>query len=330
MKDAVGIVIGRSSITAALVRGKTIAWTAERSVYVEAERERVVRELVATVPRKRGRRPALGVVVQSPLAQVRKLEGIPSLGDHLTARLVRENASSFFLKREGGIVVTSVHRTSDALWGAALDAEVVHGIVDIASSMRFDLRGVAATSEFVDTDAVAAAALSRRSPLVWTGEPLVRVRRRFRILASLALGVAIIASGVPILHSTLEQRRMRRELLAASVVEAEARSALQELRRLSRSLDERATFDASRGRVVQLLSVVAAALPESTAMLSLRVDSLEVNLVALSPRVTDVLPALGAVSQSVRLVGPVSHDALDGNRFERATFRLSHARQHLR
>jgi len=198
-------------------------------------------------------------------------------------------------------------------------------------SLRFDLLGVAASSQFLNADSAGSAAhLNHRSPLVWTREDVNRDRRRFRAIAAMTGAVALVASAVPIVHAALDESRMRRELVDSHRIESDARRALAELRRLSRSLDERAAFDASRGRVTHVLTAVADALPDSTAMLSLRVDSLEVNLVALSPRVTQVLPALDAVSQSVRIIGPVSHEVVDGNRFERAAFRLRHTAQRLR
>ena len=323
MRDVIGVVVRRSSITAALVRRNAIAWSAERSLQGDDDREQVLRELLTAAPGKGRRKRRLGVIVEPPVAQVRRLEGIPTLTDPLTARLVRENASAFFLKRESGVVITSVCRSEGAVWGAALDGDLVRDITMVADSLRFDLRGVAASSEFLHADgAIAAADLNRRSPLVWTREAVRHETRRFRAMTAATLGIAMLASTAPILRTLLDETRMRRELKGTQSIEADARRAFGELRRLSGRLEERASFDSSRGQVTRLLARMGDALPDSTALLSLRVDSLEVSLVTFSPRVTDVLPALGGVSQSVRIIGPVSHELLDGKRLERATFRL--------
>lgn len=338
MKSVVGMVIGRTSVSVAVVRGDVIDWLRESAIDAEEERRAVVRSLLETIPSTRRRRLALGVLVEPPLVQVRRLEGLPPVDERLLARLVSENAPALFLKRDGGMAIGKVHRMADGLWGAAFDRDVVEEIAAVAADLRFDLRGIAPVDAFREPIAfgsndlcACAVGITSSTPLVWTrkaAEGRGVAPRRLRIAMVAALFVSGIAAwSAPIVRAVADERRMGRALAGMRDVEAEALRSVTELRLVTQSLDERAAFDARREGMTVLVDEIARALPESTALLSFRADSLDVNLVALGPRVTEVLPALGRVSgsHSVRVVGTLSHELVDGVRLERAAFRFRRA-----
>jgi hypothetical protein len=333
MKELVGLVLGPGSVRAVVVRGAVVVWSGERSLTNDEPLRATLRELLASAPRRRRRRIGLGVVVESPHAQVRRLEGLPSLDGRLTARLVRENAPALFLKRDAGLAVAKVHCVGGAVWGAALDRNVVADVTAVARELRFVPRGIAAASEFLNRSSAhdlpaTAASVDARTPLVWTRDQagdVGEMRPRRVILAGLGVvGVALASAAATIARDAWEEKQMLRELAVHRTSEAEARRALSELRRVSTSLDERRTFDSKRGRLTGLIQEVASVLPESTAIVSLHVDSLDVNLVVLGPRLTEVVPALAGTTpaQSARIVGAVSHEVVDGAPFQRAATRF--------
>ena len=73
-----------------------------------------------------------------------------------------------------------------------------------------------------------------------------------------------------------------------------------------------------------LLGELSQALPDSTALVSLRLDSLDGTFVALSPHAADMLSELVAVPGIVgpRIVGSVTKEIVGDAQLERATVRF--------
>jgi len=172
-----------------------------------------------------------------------------------------------------------------------------------------------------------------RGVLPWRPAPdpaRVRALRRVRLVAaSLPLiastSAALIARGVHADHiagvAKTELARFRASDSAASTIDAE-------LRRTTAELDRINQFQIARGRVTALLGAISEALPDSTALVSLRVDSLEGNIVALTPHAATVLPALFDVSDVVapRIVGSVTREVQGTAHVERASIRFRRSR----
>ena len=97
-----------------------------------------------------------------------------------------------------------------------------------------------------------------------------------------------------------------------------------DLRRVTQSLVRIESFRAERGKVTRALGELAQAVPESTAMLTFHVDSLEGAFTAIAPHVADVLPELATVGEiaAPRIVGSVTREVVAGVPLERATFRF--------
>jgi hypothetical protein len=117
------------------------------------------------------------------------------------------------------------------------------------------------------------------------------------------------------------------QLAAVHDSELDAARVDAELRKTTVELDRIRRFDATRGRMTALLGALSEALPESTALVSLRVDSLEGNLVALAPHAADVLPALLDLPgvAAPRIMGSVTREVQGGARVERAAIRFRRA-----
>jgi hypothetical protein len=102
-----------------------------------------------------------------------------------------------------------------------------------------------------------------------------------------------------------------------------------ELRRVTQVLNRVESFRAERGRVTRILGELAKSIPESTAMLTFHVDTVEGGFTAIAPHVADVLPELESIREIAepRIVSSVTREILGGVHIERASFRFRRARQ---
>jgi hypothetical protein len=181
--------------------------------------------------------------------------------------------------------------------------------------------------------AYGAATAARNSPFAWHPEPdASRTRRRDRVriaAASLLLvaaaTAALFAPGVRARRTTTQASR---ELATNRSAQINAARVEGTLRRVSEQLERIEGFRGARGQMTMLLGAISQALPESTAMLSLRVDTLEGTFVALTPHAADVLPELATVDAiaSARIIGSVTRETQGQARVERATVRFRRQR----
>ncbi len=177
--------------------------------------------------------------------------------------------------------------------------------------------------------AFAAATCPRNHPLTWhaPADP-----RRARLLARLRLAVAAAAlvlsataAGVaPGVRASVDVRRSMRLAERGEAARLEAERIEGELLRVTAALDRVDRFASRRDDIPMLLAEVARALPDSTALLSLRVDSVETSLSVLTPHAADVIVELanaeGVVSP--RIIGSVVRDVGARTPLERATIRF--------
>lgn len=110
-------------------------------------------------------------------------------------------------------------------------------------------------------------------------------------------------------------------------IDQERRVALQaegELERFTTALLEIAAFDSQRRSALLLLGEIARALPDSTAIVSLRVERAEATMVAITPRAGAMFAPLQRVPgiTFLEIVGPVTREVVRGREFERATLRF--------
>jgi len=85
---------------------------------------------------------------------------------------------------------------------------------------------------------------------------------------------------------------------------------------------------ARRGRITLLLGAFSRVLPESTAIVELRIDSTGGSFTALSPHAADILPQLAGIdgATSARIAGTITRENVAGAQLERATFRFERPR----
>lgn len=186
-------------------------------------------------------------------------------------------------------------------------------------------------SEFMA--AYGAAVAPPRAAFTWRPAPDPARVRRFDMLrvaaASLvliaSLGGALVARGA---HATLAAAAASAQLSSLHDSQIDAARTDAELRRTTAELDRIRQFDATRGRMTLLLGALSEALPDSTAVISLRVDTLDASLIVLAPNAAEILPELldlpGVIAP--RIIGSVTREALGGVRVERASIRFRRSR----
>jgi hypothetical protein len=182
--------------------------------------------------------------------------------------------------------------------------------------------------------AYCAALTSPRRSFVWRPIPSsadARTMARVRVgAAAAALVVSVFAAlAAPGVRMMLAARTMSHELDRLRTLEIEMGRIDGELRRVSAQLDRIDAFRAARGRFALLLGALSQSLPDSTALVSLRVDTLEASFVALAPHAADILPQIASIDDvaAPRIVGPIGRETIGGVRIERATIRFRRTRR---
>jgi hypothetical protein len=179
--------------------------------------------------------------------------------------------------------------------------------------------------------AYAAARSSARSPLLLraTREASRPRLRRFVLLgiaAAIALGGALAGPGIR------AQRDLSLDTARLTRLEASAKSwrpAANRLTATAAALDEIDHFAGDRRSVVQLLGGISRALPESTAIVSLRMDSAAVNLTILATNAAAVVARFNGITEfeDARIAGALTRENVAGVSLQRVAvrFRLKRA-----
>jgi hypothetical protein len=173
----------------------------------------------------------------------------------------------------------------------------------------------------------------RRAPLAWRPP---RHPSHTRVLDAVRIAAASIMFVVTTSAALVARGAHANRVASAAVAELSMFGRLPtaaarvdaELRKATIDLDRVRQFDATRGGITMLLGSLSESLPESTAIVSLHVDSLEANLVALAPHAADILPSLLGLAEVVspRIVGSVTRETANGVHLERATIRFRRPR----
>ena len=177
--------------------------------------------------------------------------------------------------------------------------------------------------------AFAAATCPPNHPLTWRPPPdpqRVRSLARWRVgVAAVALVLsATAAATAPGIRAAVDVGRSLRLAERGEAPRVEAERIEAELRNVTAALDRVDRFASRRYDIPLVLAELAQAIPDSTALLSLRVDSVETSLSVLTPRAADVIVDLASVERVVspRIVGSVMREGAARTPLERATIRF--------
>lgn len=335
MSARIGLAVDDTCVRAALVRGHTVRWRHEVPLDGGDLRSAVQRILHAA-PRQRFARRRAAVLLGPAYSQLRRLEGLPPLPNRkLVTQLVRENTNAFFLHTAPSFAIPEIHVTGvGTRWGVALDRSAVDDAVAGAAAAGYAVVAIATSrtapwQQTIDDAALAAASLTTHSPFAWRasgGEARSRFVRRAQIAAGTLVVAAAATAAViaPTVRVVTYERGAQAEIARLRSVELQATHTISHLRSVSQFLDAAASFELERGHVTRLLGDLSEALPESTAIVTMRVDSVEGSFVAIAPHVMDVLPELAGIHEMLgaRIAGSVTRETFAGARVERATFRF--------
>jgi hypothetical protein len=167
-------------------------------------------------------------------------------------------------------------------------------------------------------DAYGAAIAGARSPLLVDPAAAPRAMRR-RMFIRVALGICILtaSAGVvagPGIRGTLRERSAIARLKELSARSAAPLAAMRDLSSGTQVVRRVDAFASSRRSMVVLLGSLSQQLPDSTAIVSLHVDSIGGTLVALAPVGTTVLPGIAGASgiASAEITGAVTRETVAG------------------
>jgi len=177
-------------------------------------------------------------------------------------------------------------------------------------------------------DAYGATQLPSDEPLAlrtMSGDLDAGVSRRSIRVAVAALCIATMAAIVaPGISSAVRIHRTGRELAALEHRRSDADRAERDLARMDAALAEVSAFDASRRSPTMLLASLAHALPETTVLVTVRIDSAGATIAILAPRAAAALAAMDSMAQvtSPEIIGPVTKEVVGTRELERATMHI--------
>lgn len=153
-------------------------------------------------------------------------------------------------------------------------------------------------------------------------------RTRARLLRAVSCTVLVVSIGAwftaPALVAARNAAHAEKRLMAHGLEQRRIAHISGEARRSAAVVEQVEAFRRQRRSMVSLLSQVSDALPESTAVSSLRVDSLGGTLTLLAPRVMNAVQALAAVPawDGLQVAGPLLREVTGPKELERITLRF--------
>lgn len=255
----------------------------------------------------------------------------PGMSSNAVAAQLTESPSSFFLGRPEQFVTSDPVIVEDEWWAVAIDRALVHAAVAMCASRGIEFGGLlpigpsASATPLLEL-AQSATALHGSEPFFV--DPNRRTRERRRVIRRHGLLSALLIVGLTaaaIGPSSIRLARasmMERELQAAhgslSASDVASRVELLNAFVLQRRQQE---LLASSPSHATLLPLIASALPDSTAIISLISDSLLVRLVVLTRPASDLLETLEAAPQirRARLAGPTVSQRIGNTDVQRAS-----------
>jgi hypothetical protein len=343
MSLVVGLSVERDRLRAVGVRGARVLWGQDLGVSDETPLAEALPTFLGTLPVGRFARPHITVALGPAFAQTKRLAGLPPLGDErMLARAVSEHAARFFLKNGVALVTTSVRLDADGRpWAAALQKHVVDTIVTACRASRVRLSGIVPAVDVARRETTELTALGREAhefaaaygaaitsgALIWravsSSKPDVPRWRAAAAASSvvLALGAAALAPG---LEAHLAEHQAVAHVAAVAGTSRAALRVARDNELVTRALQEVGAFDRGRRPITVLMAQLAAALPDSAALLALHIDSAGGSIVALAPRAGALLARLEHVSglAAPEITGPVTREAARGRDLERVTVRF--------
>lgn len=330
-EDRVGVVALGRTVAAALVRDGAVTWTGSSVVGDDESLASVLGVVLGAAPRSR-RRQSLILGLGRPHARARALHGVPTDASAVDVkRLVESVPEEFFLGDPSQWLTCPPEHVAGAWHAAVLDRALVETLIEVTASTDRRFRGahpVAETSEEQEPDALtalAAAIAAGDKPRHLVDPELTRRSARnagirlvtFAIVLALAAGAASIAPALGLRWYTAGSERSLAQLRdAIGRLESVSGTGGLPLQLTARA----AQADADSRAILESLSHLARALPDSGAFVSLRLDTLGGAAVLLSPPSQSGLRALLSADSvpAMRMAGALTSEEVLGVPVQRA------------
>jgi hypothetical protein len=344
MSLVIGLSVERDRLRAVGVSGVRVLWGMDVGLSDETPLGEVLPKFLGTLPVGRFARPRITIALGSAFAQSKRLGGLPPLGDErVLARTVSEHSSRFFLKNGVPLVTTSVRLDAGGRpWAAALQKNIVDTIVTACRESRVRLSGIVPAVDVALLETTALTPLGREAKefaaaygaaitsgaLTWHagpgGGPDAAPRWRVATAASsaiFALGIAVLTPGFA---AHLVEHRAVAHLASIARPSRAAQRVARDNELVTHALEEVGTFDSGRRPVTVVMARLAVALPDSAALLALRIDSVGGSIVAIVPHAGALLTRLEHVRglAAPEITGPVTREVAPGRDLERVTVRF--------
>jgi hypothetical protein len=258
--------VGRESVRAELVRRGRVLWAGETTIEGPEDLQEAVAQLAAE-PGLPSRPSRLTVEVDTPVVQLRTLEGLPPVRESTLPLLVGNQAGRFFRRNGKPLVI-------DARWKRRLKGEP-----RVAQAAAVEEPWIEAVLAGARTAGLELETISPPAPSPLTLlSPAERGRRRRAALTSLRR-LTILVAGLWICVGCLAAARLEREERRIETRLSEIGEAVDAVRGARRQIGEAATMlqtvaaaERARGTILIQLGQVTAALPDSAFLESLTVD----------------------------------------------------------
>lgn len=344
MSARLGLHVERASLRGIAVEGQRVVGQWECEVEMDGWQP-ALSELFATLRRERVVVRSSVAALGAGLSRTKVLFGLPSLPAKDLEAMVRSNASRFFVGDVAGQVIAVRHAAGGAI-ADAYDRVAVQTLAQVAQQHHVRRLIVTSTRTIAmhtlgSGDAcppgfeIALAAchlpeLPAGPAYEALGAEGAPVSRRRATAACAAVSAAILVLlAAPVVSFRLAGRHAERELAAIAAPYAAA-MAVRESRTRADQLHRDVSSFTDRARSPGIaLARIAAALPDSAALVSIAMDSAGANLVVVSQRAVDVLASLDTVRAFVapQLTGPITRERVATGELERAAIRFAWSRR---
>jgi hypothetical protein len=341
----IGLSVIGSTVSAAVVRRGAVVWVAHAELAADYGVATTVASVLGRCVGVKGARvvAALG----KSYARVKRLHGLERVArGELALRAVQQNPDRFFLSSARWSAVSQVTRHGPAWYAAVFAADTVSAIADgcaqagatleltvpasdaLADELRngapvvppsgYEQYAEAYTAALVRDDAALALSSDARQ---------ARGERRRRMSRAALIATAVFAGLANVFAPTIAAELRRRDMTAALV---QARDSLRpvvgvmsDLSRTSTALGDIERFNASRRSLLRVLESLAAELPESTAVMSLRADTVNATIVMITRAGPALLQSVARVHDvtNPQVLGAFSREDVGGVPFDRVAVR---------
>lgn len=148
LRPRLGLGIGRRRVSAVLLDGDKVRWTAVRPRSDDESLSRTLEALLAERPASRIRKPIVTAAIGPRAAQLKLVSDLPPLAQPAAlAAVVREHASRFFLMNGVPLLFSGARATSTtSAWVAAFEVPVVRSVIEVCASLGLELQMVTPTA----------------------------------------------------------------------------------------------------------------------------------------------------------------------------------------